>query len=153
MTVTTHIPDDAMTPAGIQPASLLARRRLLAFLINGAIYLALLWWLASILSVGGWSVIDVLIFACFAIAAPWSVLGVWNAVVGLLLLRLHPDPMEAVAPFAKAADADPRLDSRVHDAAQRRSGPRLRAHEDGERQHRRHGRGRAFLLVHSLRHQ
>ena len=105
MTAMTHTTEIEMTPAGIQPASLLARRRMLAFLINGAIYLGLLWWLASILSVSGWSVIDVLIFVCFAIAAPWSVLGVWNAVVGLLLLRLHPDPMEAVAPFARAADS------------------------------------------------
>ena len=95
---------EPMTPAGIQPAGLLARRRLIAGLVNGAIYRGLLWWLASILAVGGWSVIDILIFICFAIAAPWSVLGLWNAVLGLALLRFSPDPLAAVAPFAKAAD-------------------------------------------------
>ena len=95
---------EPMTPAGIQPASLLARRRLIAAIVNGAIYLGLLWWLASILGTGGWSVIDVLIFICFAIAAPWSVLGLFNAVMGLALLRFSPDPVAAVAPFAKAAD-------------------------------------------------
>ncbi len=93
-----------MTPAGVQPARLLARRRAIAGVVNAAIYLGLLRWLASILSVGGWSVVDVLIFICFAIAAPWSVLGLWNAVLGLALLRFSRDPLAAVAPFAKAAD-------------------------------------------------
>ena len=47
--------------------------------------------------------IDALIFLCFAIAAPWSVLGVWNALLGLYLLR-RSDAMMRVAPFAQAGD-------------------------------------------------
>ena len=75
-------PDSAsadLTPAGMQSRAVLFRRRLIVTALNGFTYLALLYWLASILSVSGWSVIDLVIFACFAIAAPWSVLGVWNA--------------------------------------------------------------------------
>ena len=105
MTATTSFPAaEALTPAAIQNADVLTRRRLIAAVVNAAVYLGLLWWLGSILSTEGWSVIDILIFVCFAIAAPWSVLGVWNAVMGLALLRFHPDPIAAVAPFARAAD-------------------------------------------------
>ncbi len=72
-------------------------------------------WLWSILAVGGWSVIDVAIFACFAIAAPWSVLGVWNAAVGLALLRLTRDPVQVVAPFVStpASEAPIRFDTAI----------------------------------------
>lgn len=93
----------AMTPAGLQSTDLLAKRRFIAALVNGGIYVALLIWLASILGAQGWSVIDVLIFIAFAIAAPWSVLGVWNALVGLWLLQ-RADAIESVAPFAAAGD-------------------------------------------------
>ncbi len=103
-------PTATMTPAGIQSAGELSLRRWIAAIVVIEIYLALLWWLASILSVGGWSVIDVLIFICFAIAAPWSVLGVWNAALGLALLRFHSDPLGAVAPFARAANAETPID-------------------------------------------
>src|SRR5689334_13239722 len=67
---------EPMTPMGVQSKAELARRRRIAFRVNGAIYVALLVWLASILGADGWSLIDVLIFLCFAVAAPWSVLGV-----------------------------------------------------------------------------
>ncbi len=100
----TFTPAETMTPAGIQSAAVMTRRRWIAAAVNTAVYLGLLWWLASILAVGGWSVIDVLIFVCFAVAAPWSVLGVWNALLGLALLRFSRDPLGAVAPFARAAD-------------------------------------------------
>lgn len=102
-------PTSGKTPAGLQTRALLFRRRLIVAGLNGITYLALLWWLASILSVSGWSVIDVAIFACFAIAAPWSVLGVWNALIGVWLLHAHKlgvrgSAREAVAPFAAAGD-------------------------------------------------
>jgi membrane glycosyltransferase len=79
--------DEPLTPMGLQSAGELARRRRISGLVTGGVYLVLLAWLAQILGAGGWSVIDVLIFACFAITAPWSVLGVWNALLGLYLLR------------------------------------------------------------------
>ena len=95
--------DEPLTPMGLQSAGELARRRRISALVTGAAYLLLLAWLAQILGAGGWSVVDVLIFACFAIAAPWSVLGVWNALLGLWLLRQE-DAWESVAAFASDGD-------------------------------------------------
>ena len=92
-----------LTPAGLQSSQLLAKRRLTAALVNGGVYVLLLSWLASILGAQGWSVIDVAIFIAFAIAAPWSVLGVWNALLGLWLLQ-RDDALESVAPFIAAGD-------------------------------------------------
>ena len=97
---TTSLEGVPLTPTGSQSAAELTRRRTIAACVNGAIYLGLLAWLASILGVGGWSLIDLLIFACFAIAAPWSVLGVWNALLGLYLLQRGDDAFVQVAPFA-----------------------------------------------------
>jgi membrane glycosyltransferase len=93
-----------MTPAGLQPRSALRDRRIAAVALNLVTYAALLWWLASILGHQGWSWIDVGMFACFAIAAPWSVLGVWNALLGLWLLHGRRDARALVAPYAAAGD-------------------------------------------------
>ena len=101
------------TPAGLQSRALLFRRRLIVAALNAITYLGLLWWLASILAVSGWSVVDVLIFACFAVAAPWSVLGVWNALLGVWLLHGGADARDAVAPFARAGDADTPVTART----------------------------------------
>ncbi len=101
---TPPLPRKALTPTGLQSRAMLTRRRAISAGATSVVYLGLLGWLGSILSVGGWSVIDALIFACFAIAAPWSVLGVWNAAVGFWLLHGARDPMERVAPFAAAGD-------------------------------------------------
>ncbi|NWG75704.1 MAG: glucans biosynthesis glucosyltransferase MdoH, partial [Rubrivivax sp.] len=46
------------------------------------------------------------LFLCFAVGTPWSVLGFWNAVIGLWLLHVHKDPFVAVAPFAAAGEAN-----------------------------------------------
>jgi membrane glycosyltransferase len=109
-------PDSAsadLTPAGMQSRAVLFRRRLIVTALNGFTYLALLYWLASILSVSGWSVIDLVIFACFAIAAPWSVLGVWNALIGVWLLHGGANAREAVAPFAAAGDSSTPVTART----------------------------------------
>ena len=102
-----------MTPAGLQRATVLTRRRIAAAFLNIATYLGLLYWLGTILGDQGWSLIDLLIFLCFAIAAPWSVLGVWNALLGLWLLHLRHDGRALVAPFAEAGDQLVPLQSRT----------------------------------------
>jgi membrane glycosyltransferase len=99
-------PDSDTTPAGLQSRATLFRRRLIVAGLNIGTYVGLLWWLSSILAVSGWSVIDVAIFVCFAVAAPWGVLGVWNALIGVWLLHGGPDARDAVAPFARAGDTD-----------------------------------------------
>ncbi|NRG16335.1 glucans biosynthesis glucosyltransferase MdoH [Rhizobiales bacterium] len=37
---------------------------------------------------------------CFAATLPWTVIGFWNAVVGLLVMRLSKDPVARVCPVA-----------------------------------------------------
>lgn len=94
------------TPAGLQSMAVLAKRRRLVLGLNGLTYggmLALAW---HVMSAGGWTIVDGIMFACFAIGSPWAVLGFWNAVIGLWLLHGVNDPVEQVAPFAAAGDTD-----------------------------------------------
>jgi membrane glycosyltransferase len=88
------------TPAGVQSTVDLRRRRLFVLIVNVATYLALAAAMAQVLGAQGWSLVDGLIFACFLIATPWTVLGFWNAVLGLWLLHFRRDGLATVAPFA-----------------------------------------------------
>jgi membrane glycosyltransferase len=96
----------ALTPAGLQPTRILARRRALVASLNVATFLALAAAMAHVLGQGGWTLIDVAMFVCFLFAAPWSVLGFWNAAIGLWLLHGSEDAMQATAPFASAGEGD-----------------------------------------------
>jgi membrane glycosyltransferase len=94
------------TPTGVQSTAELRRRRLVILVVNIATYLALAAAMAQVLGAQGWSPVDGLIFACFLIATPWTVLGFWNAVLGLWLLHFRRDGLEAVAPFAAAGSEE-----------------------------------------------
>jgi membrane glycosyltransferase len=83
---------------------MLTRRRAVVAALNVATYLTLAAAMARVLGTGGWTPIDILMFACFLFAAPWSVLGFWNAAIGLWLLHGTRDPMDRVAPFAAAGE-------------------------------------------------
>ncbi len=93
-----------LTPAGLQSRAELTRRRIIFAALNCVTYLTLLVWLGYILAAGGWSWIDTGIFICFALAAPWGVLGIWNALIGLWLLHRGGDFLERVAPHAAAGN-------------------------------------------------
>jgi membrane glycosyltransferase len=92
------------SPTGLQSNAELSRRRSIVIALNVVTYIALLWAAAAVLGAGGWTLVDVIMFACFMIGTPWTVLGFWNAVIGIWLLHLHKDPMSEVAPFAAAGD-------------------------------------------------
>jgi membrane glycosyltransferase len=92
------------TPAGLQTTGVLRRRRLTVLALNLATYGALAAGVATVLGASGWSAVDVVLFACFLVAAPWTVLGFWNAVLGLWLLHGARDGLARVAPFAAAGD-------------------------------------------------
>ncbi len=94
------------TPTGTQSMAELGRRRLVMITLNVVTYLLLIWGVAKVLGAGGWTVFDAVLLAAFAIGSPWTVLGFWNAVIGLWLLHGVRDPMQRVAPFAAAADSD-----------------------------------------------
>jgi membrane glycosyltransferase len=90
------------TPTGLQANADLQRRRALVFGLNLATYAALLGWCASVLAAGGWTIVDGLLLVCFAIGTPWTVVGFWNALVGLWLLHGVEDAIGKVAPYAAA---------------------------------------------------
>ncbi|WP_210493914.1 glucans biosynthesis glucosyltransferase MdoH [Microvirga antarctica] len=94
------------TPAGLQSTADISRRRSIVLALNAVTYVALALWLASILGAQGWSPVDVVLFACFLIGSPWTVLGFWNAVIGLWLLHATRDPLARVAPFAAAGETE-----------------------------------------------
>lgn len=94
------------TPTGTQSMTELGRRRLIMVTLNVVTYLLLMWGVAYVLSAGGWTLVDAVLLVAFAIGAPWTVLGFWNSVIGLWLLHGVRDPLQRVAPFAAAADAD-----------------------------------------------
>lgn len=94
------------TPTGLQANDELKRRRRIVIILNVVTWLAMMGVAVGILATGGWTVVDVILLVCFAAGTPWTVLGFWNALIGLWLLHFHKDPMAAVAPYA-AAGSDP----------------------------------------------
>jgi membrane glycosyltransferase len=94
------------TPAGLQAIAELSRRRSIVIALNVVTWLAMMWIAASVLGHGGWSLIDVIMFVCFAFGTPWTVLGFWNSVIGLWLLHVHKDPIAEVAPYAAAGNVE-----------------------------------------------
>lgn len=93
-----------LTPAGLQAETVLRRRRFLVLALNLVTLALLLAGLARVLNAGGWSVADVAIFVAFVFGAPWTVLGFWNAAIGLWLLHGKADGLAEVAPFASASE-------------------------------------------------
>jgi membrane glycosyltransferase len=93
------------TPTGLQSIDALTRRRRIVLGLNVLTYAVLLWWAGAILGAGGWTWVDVGLFACFALGTPWAVLGFWNALIGLWLLHFRgKDARPDVAPYAAAGE-------------------------------------------------
>lgn len=95
---------NGLTPAGLQAETVLRRRRFLVLFLNLIMLALLLAGLARVLGAGGWSVADVAIFIAFLFGAPWTVLGFWNAAIGLWLLHGKADGLAEVAPFVAAGE-------------------------------------------------
>jgi membrane glycosyltransferase len=98
--------EHGQTPAGVQTTATLSARRWLVLALNLVTLGALLFGLSRVLGAGGWNVTDVAIFVAFLFGAPWTVLGFWNAVIGLWLLHGTDDGIERVAPFAADGDVE-----------------------------------------------
>jgi membrane glycosyltransferase len=82
----------------------LTRRRRVVIVLNAVTYAGMVGAAALILDAGGWSVVDMTLLAAFAVGTPWTVLGFWNALIGLWLLHARRDALGLVAPFAAAGD-------------------------------------------------
>src|SRR3954471_6139178 len=87
-------------------SALLTRRRMLFCALVGATMAALIWLLVVALSAGGFGTIDLLLVVLFAVTLPWSVIGFWNATIGLLIMRFARDPVAAVTPVAGRVRGD-----------------------------------------------
>jgi membrane glycosyltransferase len=92
------------TPSGLQSIDVLTRRRRIVFALNAITFAAMLWVAALVLGAGGWTWVDVVLFVCFAAGTPWTVLGFWNALIGLWLLHFRKGALAEVAPYAAAGD-------------------------------------------------
>ena len=79
--------------------SLLARQ-VLFFSLVGLTIIALVWLFVQTLAAGDFSLIDLALTILFAVTLPWTVIGFWNAAIGLLIMRLARDPVAAVTPVA-----------------------------------------------------
>lgn len=93
-------------PTRLQSISELNRRRIIVLALNAVSYVVLLAAAARLMGAGGWTLVDGIMFVCFALGTPWAILGFWNAVIGLWLLHGHSSSMQAVAPFARSADRE-----------------------------------------------
>lgn len=65
------------------------------------------------LSAGGLDALDLLLIALFALTMPWTAIGLWNAAIGLALMRLMPDPAAAVCPPLLAGVGDSPITART----------------------------------------
>jgi len=97
------------TPTGLQANAELARRRRIVIILNVVTWLAMMWAAGRILGAGGWTIVDVVLYLCFAAGTPWTVLGFWNALIGLWLLHFNKGSMAQVAPYAVAGEDPARL--------------------------------------------
>ncbi len=95
------LPDYALTA---QPDPL-ARRRLFFTLIVLASMAGLISLLAYALTAGGFTALDFVLVVLFAITLPWSVIGFWNATIGLFIMR-SADPVAAVTPVSARVTGD-----------------------------------------------
>src|SRR6185369_5919127 len=81
-------------------------RRALFALLFGAAMLGSLALAAFALSPGGLDAVDIVILVLFSITLPWMIAGLWNAVIGFLIMRFARDPIAAVVPEAALIRGD-----------------------------------------------
>ncbi len=117
------------TPAGLQDKRDLAARRIGFAAINLATMAALTWGLANVFGKGGWSVSDIVILVCFLFGAPWTVMGLWNAVLGVWLLHGSRNGVALAAPHLAAGETDAPITGRTALAMTVRNEDPLRSYQ------------------------
>jgi membrane glycosyltransferase len=84
----------------------MTRRRLLFSVLVVATVSALLWLMALTLSPGGLWFVDWILLALFTVTLPWMVIGLWNAIIGFLILRFAADPVAVALPAVSRVRGD-----------------------------------------------
>src|SRR5215218_1119003 len=92
--------------ARVASPALLTRRRMLFCALVGATMAGLIWLLTVALSAGGFGTVDLILVVLFAVTLPWSVIGFWNATIGLLIMRFAGNPVACVTPVAARVRGD-----------------------------------------------
>jgi membrane glycosyltransferase len=116
-----------LTPAGLQDRRDLNSRRVVFAALNLGTLAALTWGLARVFGAGGWSFTDLIIVGCFLVGGPWTVMGLWNAVIGLWLLHGRHDGVAAAAPHLAAGETGAPVTGRTAIAMTLRNEPPLRS--------------------------
>lgn len=96
--------EDGMTPAGLQHAATLTRRRITAAALNLATLALVIAGAMRVFGEGGWTASDIVIVICILFGAPWTIMGLWNAALGLWLLHGTRDGIARAAPHLAAGD-------------------------------------------------
>jgi membrane glycosyltransferase len=102
-----------LVPTASQSLAALARRRRLFGVLCLLTLVSMGVWLATILAADGFGFLDVLMLAAFLVAAPWFVIGFWNAAIGFAILQFARDPNRVVLPLALKARTDDPVAVRV----------------------------------------
>lgn len=101
------------TPTGVQSARQLTQRRVVVFSLIAATYAVLVALFAHLLAHGGFTLLDGLLLAAFCLSTPWTILGFWNALIGLWLLHGPGDARRSVYPYATRAAEEAPITARV----------------------------------------
>ena len=91
--------------------SITNRRRIFASLVFLSIA-SLLGLMYATLSTKGLTALELVMMICFFVTLPWLVIGFWNAVIGLILMRFTKNPVSIVNPLlSEYKDDSPIYDS------------------------------------------
>jgi membrane glycosyltransferase len=101
------------TPTGVQSARQLSRRRAIVLLLNAATFVGLVGLFVRLLAHGGFTPLDALLLLAFCLSTPWTILGFWNALIGLWQLHGGNDAQRSVYPYAARATEDAPITERV----------------------------------------
>lgn len=101
------------TPTGVQSARQLSRRRAIVLLLNAATFVGLVGLFVRLLAHGGFTPLDALLLLAFCLSTPWTILGFWNALIGLWQLHGGSDAQRSVYPYAARATEDAPITERV----------------------------------------
>ncbi len=85
---------------------MMTRRRVLFVMLVISTITSLVWLMSSILPTSSMGWLDWAILATFAAVLPWTVIGFWNATIGLLIDLLSRDPLAVVNRAAAQTPAD-----------------------------------------------
>lgn len=103
---------DHRTPAGLQSRRTLTLRRIFMLTLNIVTLAAVMYGIAQVFGGDGLDWLEIAILGCIAVSAPWTILGFWNALVGLIIATRRKQP-ESIALFDEDLSSTAPLKSRT----------------------------------------